>query len=81
MDPTTTLVKVKSHCGCQLNEMADELADMGCASDQAPICPGLQNAVPCFFVSGLLHVNEEKVKTQDTYYPEMEHPIKPCSSL
>jgi ribonuclease HI len=28
-----TLVKVKSHSGYQLNEMADELADIGCASE------------------------------------------------
>ena len=37
-----TLVKVKSHTGCQLNEMADELADAGCASADDPICPGPQ---------------------------------------
>ena len=37
-----TLVKVKSHSGCQLNEMADELADMGCASEEEPVCPGPQ---------------------------------------
>jgi ribonuclease HI len=37
-----TLVKVKSHSGCQLNEMADELADIGCASEDEPICPGPQ---------------------------------------
>ena len=37
-----TLVKVKSHSGCQLNEMADELADLGCASEEEPICPGPQ---------------------------------------
>jgi ribonuclease HI len=34
-----TLVKVKIHSGCQLNEMADELADIGCASEEEPICP------------------------------------------
>jgi hypothetical protein len=36
------LVKVKSHSGCQLNEMADELADIGRASKDEPICPGPQ---------------------------------------
>jgi ribonuclease HI len=33
-----TLVKVKSHPGCQLNVMADELADIGCASEDEHIC-------------------------------------------
>jgi ribonuclease HI len=37
-----TLFKVKSHSGCQLNEMADELADIGSASEDEPICPGPQ---------------------------------------
>jgi hypothetical protein len=38
-----TLVKVKSHSGCQfVNEMADELADIGSASEDEPICPGPQ---------------------------------------
>jgi ribonuclease HI len=37
-----TMVKVKSHSGCQLIEMADELADIGCASENEPICPGPQ---------------------------------------
>jgi hypothetical protein len=37
-----TLVKVKSHSDCQLNEMADELADIGRASEDEPICPGPQ---------------------------------------
>ena len=35
-------VKVKSHTGCQLNEMADDLADHGCASDEEPVFPGPQ---------------------------------------
>jgi hypothetical protein len=37
-----TPIEVKSHSGCQLNEMADELADLGCASEEEPICPGPQ---------------------------------------
>ena len=36
------LVKVKSHAGRQRNEMADELADQGCASDEEPVLPGQQ---------------------------------------
>ena len=36
------LVKVKSHAGCQLNEMADELADQGYASEEEPVLPGQQ---------------------------------------
>ena len=36
------LVKVKSHDGCQLNEMADELADKSCTSDEDPVFPGQQ---------------------------------------
>ena len=40
------LVKVKSHAGCQLNEMADALAepraDQGCASDEELVLPWQQ---------------------------------------
>ena len=36
------LVNMKSHASCQLNEMADELADQGCASDEEPVLPGPQ---------------------------------------
>jgi len=34
------LMKVKSHAGCQLNDMADERADAGCISDVEPLFPG-----------------------------------------
>ena len=34
--------KVKSHAGCQLNEMADELADKGCTFDEETVFPGPQ---------------------------------------
>jgi ribonuclease HI len=34
------LIKVKSHAGCYHNEMADECAGIGCASDDPPLCPG-----------------------------------------
>ena len=37
-----TLVKVKSHFGCELNKMADERADDCCASNAEPIYPGQQ---------------------------------------
>jgi hypothetical protein len=40
MDPALSLVKVTSHLGCQLNEMANELADIGYASEDESICPG-----------------------------------------
>ena len=36
------LAEVKSHAGCQLNEMADELADKGCTSHKKPVFPGQQ---------------------------------------
>ena len=35
------LIKVKSHAGCFLNEMADKRAEKGRLSDAAPIFPGL----------------------------------------
>jgi ribonuclease HI len=37
-----TLLKVKSHTGCLLNERADELAERGCAAEGPEICPGPQ---------------------------------------
>ena len=37
-----TLLKVKSHTGCLLNERADELAELGRTADGPEICPGPQ---------------------------------------
>jgi ribonuclease HI len=37
-----TLVKVKSHTGCLLNERADELAELGRQLETLEICPGPQ---------------------------------------
>jgi hypothetical protein len=37
-----TLVKVKSHTGCLLNECADELAELGRQAEGPEICPGPQ---------------------------------------
>lgn len=37
-----TLLKVKSHTGCLLNERADELAERGRTADGPEICPGPQ---------------------------------------
>jgi hypothetical protein len=37
-----TLVKVKSHTGCLLNERADELAELGQQAENPEICPGPQ---------------------------------------
>ncbi len=37
-----TLLKVKSHTGCLLNERADELAELGHAAEGPEICPGPQ---------------------------------------
>jgi hypothetical protein len=37
-----TLVKIKSHSGCLMNELADELADKGKTADQPELCPGPQ---------------------------------------
>ena len=39
---TVTLVKVKSHTGCLLNELADEHAELGRANEGSEICPGPQ---------------------------------------
>ena len=39
---TVTLVKVKSHTGCLLNELADEQAELGRANEESEICPGPQ---------------------------------------
>jgi hypothetical protein len=61
--------------------MADELADMGCASKEEPVCPGPQK-----YGSLLLRIQSsvrEKmvVKTQVTHCPETEHLTKRCSEL
>ncbi len=37
---SVTLVKVKSHTGCLLNERADELAELGRQAEHPEICPG-----------------------------------------
>ena len=37
-----TLVKIKSHSGCMMNERADELAEAGRTSDLPELCPGPQ---------------------------------------
>ena len=37
-----TLLKVKSHTGCLLNERADELAELGRTAEGPEICPGPQ---------------------------------------
>ena len=37
-----TLVKIKSHTGCLMNERADELAELGRKTDGPEICPGPQ---------------------------------------
>ena len=37
-----TLVKVKSHTGCLLNERADEQAELGRMAEEPEICPGPQ---------------------------------------
>ena len=37
-----TLVKVKSHSGCYLNDKADECSSLGCASDSPVLFPGPQ---------------------------------------
>lgn len=43
---TTRLVKVKSHSGILMNERADALADIGCASDDEPSWPGPRKSDP-----------------------------------
>ncbi len=40
-----TLVKVKHHTGCLLNEHADELAELGPQAEEPEICPGPQKYV------------------------------------
>ena len=37
-----TLVKIKSHTGCLMNEWADELAEIGRTVDRPELCPGPQ---------------------------------------
>ena len=37
-----TLVKIKSHTGCLMNERADELAEIGRTVDRPKLCPGPQ---------------------------------------
>ena len=36
----TALIKIKSHSGCLLNELADEQAGLGCTSKEGELCPG-----------------------------------------
>ena len=45
------LVEVKRNAGCQLTEMADELAELGCASAEEPVFPGKLK-----YCSLLLHI-------------------------
>jgi ribonuclease HI len=40
-----TLIKVKSHTGCLLNERADELAELGRQAENPEICPGRKSTV------------------------------------
>ena len=44
-----TLIKIKSHSGCYLNERADECASRGCASEDQQLHPGPQKY-------GILHL-------------------------
>ena len=37
-----SLVKVKSHTGCLMNERADELAELGRVEEEPVLCPGPQ---------------------------------------
>ena len=69
------LVKVKSHAGCKLNEMADELADHCCASDKEPVLPGLQKYGSCYSVSGRQSAIYLMMRTWAIGYPETECPI------
>ena len=45
------LVEVKRNAGCQLTEMANELAELGCASAEEPVFPGKLK-----YCSLLLHI-------------------------
>ena len=67
------LVKVKSHAGCQLNEMADEQAEMGCAFADEPAFPRQKN-----YGSLLLPVlaSTRTLRKLATNYQETGHPIK-----
>ena len=44
-----TLVKIKSHTGCLMNELADELAEIGRTLDMPELCPGPQK-YDCFWL-------------------------------
>ena len=37
-----TLIKIKSHTGCLMNERADEQAELGRKAEGPEICPGPQ---------------------------------------
>ncbi len=39
---SVTMLKVKSHTGCLLNERADELAELGRQAENPEMCPGSQ---------------------------------------
>ena len=62
------MVKVKSHSGCQLIEMADELADIGCASEDEPICPGPQ-------IYGSLRLRIQPSVREQIDCDKKEHPL------
>ena len=53
-----TLVKVKSHSGCQLNEMADDRDNAGCTSDAEPIYPWQQKYGSLLLSIRPLHWNQ-----------------------
>ena len=72
------LAKVKGHAGCQLNEMAYELADQSRASDEEPVLPGpgpkkYGSLLLCFRTSMRNLLEDE---TWVICYPETERPIK-----
>ena len=70
------LVKVISHAGCQLNEMADERAFQGCASDDEPVFPGphrrRRSMDPCNSASGCKCCFYWMMRTLAIGYEEME---------
>ena len=71
-----TLLKVKSHTGCLLNERADELAELGRTAEGPELCPGPQK-----YGSFWLRVRPETRRLAEECGKQLPRDSAPNSSL